>query len=226
MSGYYAHKLSAERLRRCYELAPPRVQRYLSAEIEFALSRVRPTDDVLELGCGYGRVLAHLRGHAGRVVGIDTSCESLRLAADVRGHAPHELHEMDAAHLAFADGSFDVVLCLQNGICVFGVEPGRLVREAVRVTRPEGRVLVSTYAPRFWNHRLEWFQIQSEHGLLGEIDAEATGGGVIVCKDGFRAESMGGDELESLCADLGLRCRLTEVDESSVFCEIRIVHHP
>ncbi len=53
--GYYSTHLAAERLRRCYEIAPTRVRRYLRAEIDFVLSRSGPAADVLELGCGYGR---------------------------------------------------------------------------------------------------------------------------------------------------------------------------
>jgi cyclopropane fatty-acyl-phospholipid synthase-like methyltransferase len=53
--GYYAEKLSAKRLQRCYEIASPRVQQYLEAEIEHVIGHLKPTDTVLELGCGYGR---------------------------------------------------------------------------------------------------------------------------------------------------------------------------
>ena len=49
LSGYYSEKLSAERLRRVYDLAPARVKRYLDAEIEFVLKRINPGDRVLEL---------------------------------------------------------------------------------------------------------------------------------------------------------------------------------
>jgi 2-polyprenyl-6-hydroxyphenyl methylase/3-demethylubiquinone-9 3-methyltransferase len=34
---------------------------------------------------------------------------------------------------------------------------------------------------------LEWFEIQSAHHLIGEIDYQAAGNEMIVCKDGFRA---------------------------------------
>ena len=49
LSGYYSEKLSAERLRRVYDLAPARVKRYLDSEIEFVLKRINPGDRVLEL---------------------------------------------------------------------------------------------------------------------------------------------------------------------------------
>jgi len=39
MQAYYSQKLSADHLRRCYEIAPLRVKRYLEAEIEFVLDK-------------------------------------------------------------------------------------------------------------------------------------------------------------------------------------------
>ncbi len=56
MKDYYAQKLSAERLRSCYEVAPPDAQRYLKAELDFVRERTTSDSLVLELGCGYGRV--------------------------------------------------------------------------------------------------------------------------------------------------------------------------
>ncbi|MGD2154510.1 MAG: class I SAM-dependent methyltransferase [Gemmatimonadales bacterium] len=216
--GYYSEKLSAHRLRRCYELAPPRVQHYLEAEIDFVLQYVRPSFCVLELGCGYGRVLARLVDRAATVLGIDTSLESLQLARrDLGGTC--QLAAMDAVALAFADAAFDLVICVQNGIAAFGVDKRTLIEEAVRVTRPGGTVLFSTYSEKFWDQRLEWFRIQAAHGLIGELDPQATGDGVIACKDGFRAETVSAEGFRSLLAGYGPP-RITEVDGSSLFCGI------
>ena len=221
--GYYSRGLSGVRLRRCYEVAPPRVRQYLDAEIAFLLSRIAPGDEVLELGCGYGRVARELARVARRVVGIDTSAMSVDLAREMTDPALScEYVEMDAADLRFADGSFDVVACVQNGISAFGVEPARLLREAIRVTRREGRALFSSYSPRFWGPRLEWFERQAACGLVGEIDRARTGNGVIVCADGFRATTFGPGEFEALAKALGVEATVTEVDGSSVFCEISV----
>jgi 2-polyprenyl-6-hydroxyphenyl methylase/3-demethylubiquinone-9 3-methyltransferase len=100
------------------------------------------------------------------------------------------------------------------------VDRQQLVREALRVTRAGGRAIFSSYAERFWPHRLEWFELQARRGLVGEIDYDATGGGVIVCKDGFRAGAMGPEESRDLCTAIGVESVITEVDGSSVFCEI------
>ena len=221
--GYYSEKLSGARLRECYEIASPRVQQYFHAEIRHVLTRIEPADTVLELGCGYGRVVMKLAQAADRVVGIDTAAESLTLARQLTGSGSNcEFLEMDAVDLHFPDGEFDVVVCIQNGICAFGVDKECLLREAIRVTRPAGRVIVATYAERFWPHRLEWFERQAERGLVGDIDYDATRNGVIVCKDGFRAETVSPADLELLCAKIGVAPTITEVDGSSIFCEFTV----
>jgi SAM-dependent methyltransferase len=224
MDNYYAQKLSAGRLRLCYDAAPPRIQQYLQAEIEFVLPKIKSLDSVLELGCGYGRVLRHLMRKAKTVVGIDRSDASLRLArAELGGGPPLYVLEMDAAHLGFKQVQFDAVICVQNGLSAFRVDQRRLIEEAMRVTRPGGSVLFSSYATRFWDERLEWFRLQSRLGLIGEIDEAATGAGLIVCKDGFRTGTVGPNDFISIVAGLDIDPVVTEVDGSSLFFEIPVV---
>lgn len=221
MGMYYAEKLSGERLRRCYEVAPDRVRQYLEAEILHALGHLRPTDRVLELGCGYGRIMGRLARLVRRMIGIDTALESLELGRRLfKGEGHCDFLCMDAIELGFLDCSFDVVLCLQNGICAFGVDKVRLLEEALRVTRPGGVVMLSSYSDKFWSDRLAWFEVQAAEGLIGRIDRVASTNGVIVCEDGFRAGRMTPDEFRTLCQIVGMEARICEVDESSVFCEI------
>lgn len=223
MNNYYADHLSAERLRRCYEIAPPRVKRYLEAEIAHVLERIRSTDSVLELGCGYGRVLQRLLEKAGSVTGIDNSLPSLLMAHALLGHLPScRLVMMDAGRLGFLDKKFDVVVCIQNGPSSLKVDLKTLSLESARVTRQGGRVLFSSYSPHFWDERLEWFRLQAEEGLIGEIEEEATGNGIIVCKDGFRATTFGTDDFLSAAGSLGLTPLVEEVDGSSLFCELSL----
>ncbi len=221
MPGYYTEKLAAERLRTCYDLAPPRTRAYLEAEIEFVLRRTTPSMVALELGCGYGRVLERLLPAVEVGFGIDTSLASLRMALEfMRGKPSLRLACMDAMYMGFRDRLFDLTICIQNGICAFAVDQQQLFREALRVTRSGGLVLFPSYSAHFWQHRLQWFEIQSAHHLIGEIDHKATGNGVIVCKDGFRATTADRTTFEKLAAGLSVTPRITEVDGSSLFCEI------
>lgn len=219
--GYYDEKLAAEKLERCYELAPPRVRQYLAAEMAHVLSRIQPGDDALDLGCGYGRTLPQIAARARFVVGIDTSLTSLRAAAvEIKGLTNCRLACMNAVRLGFEDCAFDLVVCIQNGISAFHVDPRELVGESLRVTRHGGKVLLSTYSEKFWADRLEWFELQSREGLLGEIDREKTGNGVIVCRDGFRATTVTPAGFMDLAGNFEVDVRITEVDDSSLFCEL------
>lgn len=222
-SKYYRARLSGLRLRQCYERAPRRIRRYLDAEAEHAVRRIHGATAVLELGCGYGRVMKHLARQRRLVVGIDTSQESLILARQVLSREHRcTVAIMDAADLGFRSSAFDAVVCVQNGICAFRVDPEILLLEALRVVRPGGLVLLSSYAESFWPHRLEWFELQSEQGLIGEIDRDATHPGEIICKDGFRSATFDVDRFTKLCEQVGAQAMLTEVDESSLFCEIKV----
>lgn len=218
--NYYREKLAAQQLVKCYQIASPRIQQYLAAELSHVIEKIKPGDIVLDLGCGYGRVVPELARKAAAVVGIDNSRASLMLAQEKIRCIPNcSLVRANALHPGFKKNSFDVVICIQNGISAFHVDQKELIKESLRVTKEEGIVLFSSYSDKFWKHRLEWFQMQADAGLLGEIDHEKTRDGVIICKDGFTATTVGPGQFFALTSDLGVTASIVEVDESSIFCE-------
>ena len=222
MKNYYSEKLSAERLKQCYDIAPPRVNQYLETEIEYVLCKIKPADIVLELGCGYGRVTEKLVQKAGRVFGIDNSIENLYYAKELFGkYSKCNYLFMNAESTGFKNSSFDAVICIQNGISAFKIDPLVLITESMRITRPGGFVLFSTYSEKFWDARLNWFEIQAEYGLLGEIDYNNTGNGIITCKDGFKAVTFSPSELSEIANRAGFEAIIEEVDKSSIFCTIK-----
>ena len=221
MNDYYITTLAAERLRKVYDIAPTRVRQYLHAETNHVAQKIRPGNLILDLGCGYGRIFSSLARSAGSVVGIDTSLESILLGQGMFGQIPNcAFAQMNAVRLGFHDKMFDVVICIQNGISAFHVHQRDLIRESFRVAKPGGTILFSSYCEKFWEDRLMWFQLQSDAGLLGEIDREKTHNGTIVCKDGFVATTVSPDQFELLTQGLDADVRVVEVDGSSCFCEI------
>jgi len=221
-SPYYSEKLAGQSLLRCYEIASPRIQQYLRAEVEFVLARLRPTDLLVDLGCGYGRTIPAFARAASFVVGVDTSEPSLALARErLATHSNVLLACMDASRLPFVNESFDAVVCLQNGIAAFGVDPAALVLEAQRVLKPGGTAMFSSYSDRFWETRLEWFEAQAEAGLIGSIDHERTTVGRIVCRDGLVLGAVGPDHFARIAAGLNADVDSVEVDDS---CWFHLVH--
>lgn len=114
-------------------------------EIVAGLSGVERGGVFLDLGCSaglYTRNIAVRLGGEGSVVGIDISPSMLGEAARKAnriGGSP-SFARADAENLPFADGSFEGALC-GGSLNEFG-DPGRVLREARRVLRPEGRIAI------------------------------------------------------------------------------------
>ena len=220
-STYYKDKLSASKLLKCYEAATPRIKQYLEAEIQFVISNVRNANLVLELGCGYGRVMRAVSPFVSMILGVDISRASLELAKSyMKSCRNYRMVQMDASDVGFSPCVFDAVFCIQNGISAFGVDWKNLITESLRVTKDDGLILFSSYSPKIWQERLDWFRKQSQLGLLGEIDEERTRWGNIVCKDGFTATTVSGGQFIELFNEFGVKASIIEVDESSVFCKV------
>jgi ubiquinone/menaquinone biosynthesis C-methylase UbiE len=103
----------------------------------------------LDLGTAGGHVAFALAPHAGLVVGLDLTHEMLiRAGEDAAGRAIGNLRlcQGDVEHLPFADGGFDLVACRFSGHHF--PRPDRFAREAARVLRPGGQlILVDVVAP-------------------------------------------------------------------------------
>jgi Methylase involved in ubiquinone/menaquinone biosynthesis len=205
MTNYYSEKLNSNNLKKCYEVASPRVKQFLEAEIQFVLKNIDQNDLVIDLGCGYGRVAIRLAEKAEKVIGIDISGENIKLAKEfTKLDNKCEFYVMDARKIDFPDNYFDKTICIQNGISAFKIEPIELLQESIRVTKKGGTILYSSYSEMFWDHRLEWFEQQAQYNLIGEIDQNLTKNGVIVCKDGFKAITYSKKDFTKLAANFNI----------------------
>jgi ubiquinone/menaquinone biosynthesis C-methylase UbiE len=105
------------------------------------VASVQQGDAVLDVACGTGivaRTAADIVGSAGRVVGVDLNEAMLAVAGRVRPDL--EWRQGDVAHLPFADGEFDAVLCQMA--LMFFPDRARALGEMSRVVRPDGTVAV------------------------------------------------------------------------------------
>lgn len=217
MSNYYEEHLHSTSLFQVYQTDLPRIRQYLDEEIRFVQKELKPDFRILEVGAGYGRILRELAPSVATAVGVDLSADSIRLAQAYCKDQPNcSFQVMDAFHLDFEE-AFDAVICLQNGLSAIKGQPLALIRQCLKVLKKGGRAYFSTYSPRFWDHRLAWFQEQADKGLLGEIDPVQTGDGRIVCRDGFVGIAYTENDLRQLGEATGCPYHMEEVDGSSLF---------
>jgi SAM-dependent methyltransferase len=96
---------------------------------------------VLDVACGLGGSTARLMRHypPGAITAINISREQLEAA---RARAPGcAFEEMDAAHLSFADETFNAVLCVEAAFHFDTREA--FLREAFRILKPGGSLVFS-----------------------------------------------------------------------------------
>ena len=133
---------------------PERYDRYLGPLFFHACAddmagrlEVHPGMRVLETACGTGivteRLAARLAGR-GQLTATDLNEPMLaHAAARLRGVGGIEWRQADATRLPFDDRSFDAVVC-QFGMMFFP-DKAAGAREALRVLRPGGRLLLSVW---------------------------------------------------------------------------------
>jgi ArsR family transcriptional regulator len=99
--------------------------------------------DVLDIASGDGVLAELLAPHAKRYVCLDASRRVVNAAADRLKPFPNvEVREGDMHALPFDAGSFDLVVLMHA--LTYSRDPATAVKEAARVLRPGGRVLLSS----------------------------------------------------------------------------------
>lgn len=107
------------------------------------LAEVHGSDDVLEIGCGTGRIGLKLAPYCGQWTGTDISTKMLALASDrLRSLQNIRLTQLEGDLATFTANSFDVVYATSVLGHLDEIDRWRYVEEAFRVLRPGGRLLL------------------------------------------------------------------------------------
>jgi SAM-dependent methyltransferase len=154
----------------------------------------RASSSVLDVGCGTGSLSAILAGLGHRVTAVDFSKEMVARAKAKAGGQAVCLAVMDAAALAFAPRSFDVIVC--RHLLWALPNPPRVLERWSALLRPGGRLLL---VEGYWS---------TDAGIrAGELIAELPASLTLVAHDELSEQSQlwgkrVSDERYAIIADL------------------------
>ncbi|BAF90337.1 regulatory protein [Azorhizobium caulinodans ORS 571] len=137
------------------------------ADVEAAVRDIlagQHMESLLDLGTGTGRMLEVFGPDIERGLGLDLSPDMLAIARanlERAGLRHCSVRQGDIFNLALPRESFDVVIIHQ--VLHFIDDGARAVREAARMVKPGGRLLVVDFAP----HDLEFLREAHAHRRLG-----------------------------------------------------------
>jgi len=140
--------------------------------VEAALLKLvgkRPFQSMLDLGTGTGRLLEIFAPLYRRGVGMDMSREMLAVARanlDKAGVSHAQVRQGDIYAPPFERDSFDLVTIHQ--VLHYLDDPALAIREAARLLRPSGRLIIVDFA----SHALEFLREDHAHMRLGFADRQ------------------------------------------------------
>ena len=152
--------------------------------------------ELLDIGTGTGRILEILSPQVEHGVGVDLSSGMLAVArsnVERQGFSHVQVRKGDMYRLPIEDSSID--LAIVHMVLHYSDEPLEVIREAARVLRPQGRLILVDFAAHgeeklrdeFNHHRLgfsddevrQWFK---SCGLEGDSDIEQLVGSPLTVK--------------------------------------------
>lgn len=159
---FEAHAAEWDRIRALH-IADLDVERAIRAAVEERLGQGQ-AGLLVDLGTGTGRMLELLADRVLRAIGIDMNQAMLayaRAKLDQPRFRHCQVRQGDLYNLPLPDAQADIVVLHQ--VLHFLDDPARAVREAARLLRPGGQLLIVDFAP----HELEFLREEFAHRRLG-----------------------------------------------------------
>jgi SAM-dependent methyltransferase len=110
-----------------------------------AAAKIQPGEHVVDVGAGTGNVALVAADSGARVTAIEPAVRLREVLAETAGDRDLTVVDGTAAALPLADASADVIL--SNFALIFAPDPPAAIAELVRVAKPTGRILITSWLP-------------------------------------------------------------------------------
>lgn len=128
-----------------FSASTPSDRRFNEMEMHFILGKLKPQDEVLDMGCGTGRFTVPMAEKVRKVAGLDLCPSMIEKAREkAAGRGVHiDFNEGDMTSLPYKDASFDVVTSMVALMHIPLEQRQAAFSEAARVLRPGGRMIIN-----------------------------------------------------------------------------------
>jgi ubiquinone/menaquinone biosynthesis C-methylase UbiE len=175
---------------------------------------------VLDIGCGNGRSTELLAKFADYVVGVDFSERLLEQGNQRRNNIWHQkvgganwrYYLEDAKSLHFEDSSFDIVGMFWNTFGNLYSSRNQVLREAKRVLKSDGRIIMSVFAE---NILPDYLDLLSANGLRVSQQDE----NYVLLREGLASERFSRKKLEQICESTRLNLQIEQLTDITYWCE-------
>ncbi|MBI5869798.1 MAG: methyltransferase domain-containing protein [Actinobacteria bacterium] len=150
-----------------------------------------PGERALDVGCGTGAFTLELARRGAAATGVDRSESMVSLARSLAAQDGLQatFTVADAESLPFPDSEFDLVIAVT--VLCFAGDPGRLLRESLRVLKPDGRLVIgelNSLSPWAWWRRAKRRFVKSS--FAGARFFSPNELGALLRENGFQIEGL------------------------------------
>ncbi|MEM2351264.1 MAG: class I SAM-dependent methyltransferase [Thermoproteota archaeon] len=126
------------------------------------LADPKPSDAILDLGCGRGELILNCALKGSTAIGCDFSSDALKLAKSAIDQLPLKnnafLCQADVKYLPFRDGIFDLIFLIDVAEHLYPDELRKCLTEIYRVLKSTGTVIIHT--DNAWYHNFGSFLLR------------------------------------------------------------------
>jgi len=197
----------------CIKTTNPLIRDWLTKENLYLQKNIKKDSIVLDVGCGFGRNIKAIIRIAQKITGIDNNKKLFnKIKEKLSKFKNVEVFLEDAKKMHFSDNVFDYTICMGNTFGDFRKDKVGILKEMKRVTKKEGKIIISVYSENALNTRIE------EYEKVG-VKIKKIRDGAVYTEDGLIFEQFTKPQLEKLFNSTNLKVKILKLNNISYICE-------
>lgn len=178
---------------------------------------IKKNSIVLDVGCGFGKDVRVIANIAKEINGIDCYPEAIKTARkNLSKFKNIKLFQEDAKRLHFKDNNFDYTICMGNTFGNFGDDKIKVLKEMKRVTKKNGKIIISVYSEKALPVRIE------NYTTAGLKIKKISKDGTVWIEKKIICEQFSKKKLKDIFKRVGLNYHITELNPISYVCKLTV----